>query len=248
MISVTVLTKNCEATLPSTLESLKDFSEVLIYDSGSTDRTLEIAAAYPNTKIIRGSFTGFGPTHNEASSLATYDWILSIDSDEVLSPALSQEIFQLSLDPQVVYSLDRKNYFNGKWIKSCGGWYPDPVLRLYNRKQTAFTNDAVHEKVMSQGLTLQPLRASLGHTPYRSINDFLTKMQTYSTLFAEQHRGKKQSSLLKAVMHGWFAFLKSYIFKGGVFGGQEGFIISAYNGHATFYKYLKLWWVTREKP
>lgn len=240
MLSVTILTKNCESNLKETLESLKNFPEVVIYDTGSTDATLTVASSYPNTKIIQGNFQGFGPTHNVVSSLASHDWILSIDSDEILSKELEKEILELSLDPMYVYEVDRHNYFNNKWIRGCGGWYPDRIVRLYHRKTTHFTNDAVHEKILKKNLKVYPLSAPLLHVPYRSISDFLAKMQTYSTLFAEQNKGKKQSNLLKALLHGWAAFLKSYFLKKGFLEGSEGFIISAYNGHTAFYKYLKL--------
>lgn len=240
MITVTVLTKNSQETLASTLASLQKFSEVIVYDSGSTDATLLIAKKFSNVKIIEGQFAGFGPTHNTASSLATHDWILSIDSDEILSPNLVDEILSLSLDPTHVYQIHRHNYFNGKWIRWCGGWYPDPVIRLYNRNSTRFTDDAVHEKVIVKGMRLTALSSPLIHTPYRSIQDFLGKMQSYSTLFAEQHQGKKSSSMGKAIAHGSFAFIKSYLLKRGFLGGKEGFIISLHNGHTAFYKYLKL--------
>ncbi len=240
MISVTVLTKNSQDTLAATLASLQKFPEVLVYDSGSTDTTLAIAQKFSNVKIIHGEFFGFGQAHNAASSLAAHDWILSIDSDEVLTPELADEILKIPLDTTRVYQIDRRNYFNGKWIRWCGGWHPDPVVRLYNRKSTRFSNDAVHEKVLTQGMQLTPLSSTLIHTPYRSMADFLAKMQTYSTLFAEQHKGKKSSSMGKAIVHGSFAFLKSYLLKKGFMGGKEGFIISLYNGHTAFYKYLKL--------
>jgi glycosyltransferase involved in cell wall biosynthesis len=244
MISVTVLTKNSQETITLALNSLQKFPEVILYDSGSTDSTLAIAAQFPNVKIIRGKFLGFGSTHNTASALASHDWVLSIDSDEALTPELAEEILNLTLDPQTVYQIFRHNYFNGKWMRYCGGWYPDPVIRLYNRTATRFSHDAVHEKVLSQGMTLTSLSSPLLHTPYRSIEDFLAKMQSYSTLFAKQHQGKK-SSLPKAIAHGCFAFLKSYVLKKGFLGGKEGFIISLYNGQTTYYKYLKLMQMNR---
>jgi glycosyltransferase involved in cell wall biosynthesis len=247
MISATILTKNSQKTLATTLDSLQKFPEVLIFDSGSTDQTLDIARRYSNTKIIQGQFIGFGPTHNLATSFASRDWILSLDSDEILSPELIDEIFSLDLNPARVYQIDRKNYFNGKWIRWCGGWHPDPVLRLYHRKTTRFSDDAVHEKILIKDLQVHKLAHPILHTPYHTIDDFLNKMQMYSTLFAEQNKGKKSSSLFKALWHGWFAFLKSYFLKRGFLGGKEGFIISAYNGHTAFYKYLKLMSLSRKK-
>jgi glycosyltransferase involved in cell wall biosynthesis len=240
MISVTILTKNCQETLEETLKSLQDFQEVLLYDTGSTDSTLTIAGKFSNVKVIQGSFIGFGPTHNVASTFATHDWILSIDSDEVLTSELYRELITMPLDPGCVYAIQRYNYFNGKHIKWCAGWHPDWVRRLYHRKMTAFNEAAVHEQVLIKGLREIRLRSPLRHTPYRTTHDFLAKMQTYSTLFAKQNSSKKQSSLLKAVVHSSFAFFKSYILKRGFLGGREGFIISLYNSHTTFYKYLKL--------
>ncbi len=245
MISVTILTKNSSETLAATLDSCKRFSEVLVYDTGSSDGTKEIARRYPNVRVVEGSFSGFGPTHNSASEAALHDWILSIDSDEVISSELAEEILALTLDERRVYSLNRCNYFRGKWIRCCSGWYPDPVVRLYHRKQSRFTDDAVHEKVIAKGMKLVALKGPLLHTPYSSIDSFLSKMQTYSTLFAEQHAGKRRSSLPRALAHSVWAFLKNYLFKRGFLGGREGFIISLYNAQTTYYKYLKLAWRNR---
>lgn len=239
MISATVLTKNSQKTLRSTLDSLKRFPEVVLLDSGSTDETLSIAKTYPNVTIHASRFLGFGPMHNLASSLATHDWILSIDSDEIVTESLADEILALTLDPKRIYSIQRANFYNGRQIKWCGGWHPDIVLRLYHRQQTQFSLDLVHEKIEKKDLQVVPLKAPLTHIPYREMGDFLDKMQHYSTLFADQNPGKK-SSLLKALLHSWSAFLKSYILKRGFLGGREGFIISIYNGHTAFYKYLKL--------
>lgn len=238
-ISVTILTKNAAQTLSQTLDSLSLFAEVLVVDTGSTDATREIACRYPNVKWIDVPFQGFGPTHNMASHLASSDWILSIDSDEVLSSDLAQEIVSLELDPTKVYSLDRHNYFLGKHVRCCSGWYPDPVVRLYHRTTTRFTDVAVHETVITDHLHRVALKGPLLHTPYRSIDDFLTKMQLYSSLFAAQNQGRS-SSLSKALWHACFAFFKNYILKRGIFGGKRGLIISLYNAQTTYYKYLKL--------
>jgi glycosyltransferase involved in cell wall biosynthesis len=239
-LSVTILTKNCGDTLLATLQALQAFSEVIVLDTGSVDDTLEIAGEFPNVTIHHAEFKGFGPLHNEATSMASHDWVLSIDSDEIVTPELVREIQGLLLDPNCVYSIPRDNYFNGKKIRCCAGWYPDPVVRLYNRRKTRFSNDAVHEKILREDLKVVALQNSLKHTPYRTISDFLEKMQKYSTLFAEQNQGKKQSSFLKALIHGTTAFIKSYIFKRGLLGGKEGFIISLYNSQTAYYKYLKL--------
>jgi glycosyltransferase involved in cell wall biosynthesis len=238
-MSVTVLTKNCQETLVKTLQSLQVFPEVIILDTGSIDQTLELAKAFPNVKISKTPFTGFGPLHNLASSLATYPWILSIDSDETLSSTLISQLQTLKLDDTTVYAICRENFLNGKKIR-CAGWHSDIVIRLYNRTTTRFSDDAVHERVLTQNLRTTLLNGTLHHTPYRHIGDFLTKMQTYTTLFAKERQGKEHSSFAKALFHGTFAFLKSYLIKRGIFGGKEGLIISLYNGQTAYYKYLKL--------
>jgi len=240
MLSVTILTKNCATTLKATLESVRSFPEVVVLDTGSTDGTLEIARAFPNVKVFSRTFQGFGPTHNETSSLASHDWIFSLDSDEVMTPELIAEVQALTLNPKNVYQIRRDNYFNGKHIRCCSGWYPDTVLRLYYRLATRFSDASVHERVLSDGLNVVSLKHSVLHTPYRSIHDFLAKMQTYSTLFAEQNQHKKKSSLARAIVHSLYAFFKSYLLKRGFLGGKEGFIISLYIGQTAFYKYLKL--------
>lgn len=237
-ISVTILTKNSSKHLEQVLKALASFDEVLLYDNGSQDTTFSIAERFPNTRIERGPFLGFGPSHNKASSLAKHDWILSIDSDEVTTEELVQEIKSLTLDPKAVYTIPRHNYYNGKWIKGCG-WYPDRVIRLYNRKETQFSNAQVHESVNTKDMRVIPLKSPLIHYSYDSTDQFLAKMQSYSSLFAAQNRGKK-SSLGKAVTHGLAAFVKSYFIKRGFMDGKEGFIISLYNANTAFYKYVKL--------
>lgn len=239
MISATILTKNSQKYLAEVLTALRSFDEVVVFDNGSTDNTLAIAKEFPNVTVHIGTFEGFGPTHNKASSLAKNEWILSIDSDEVVTHDLAKEIQGLKLNPDCVYCFPRNNYFNGKFIKWCG-WYPDVQYRIYNRSKTRFTDAQVHEAVIIKGMKIVELKAPIIHYSYDSIADFLTKMQSYSRLFAEQNKGKKKSSLLKALSHGWFSFFKSYVIKRGFLGGYEGFVISAYNGHTAFYKYLKL--------
>jgi glycosyltransferase involved in cell wall biosynthesis len=244
-ISVTILTKNSQKYLKEVLDALKSFDEVLIYDTGSTDDTFKIAQEYPKVTIVKREFIGFGPSHNMATSIARNDWILSIDSDEIVTPELSKEINSLSLRPQHVYSFPRHNEYKGKWIKWCG-WHPDRQIRLYNRKDTSFTDAQVHEAIQTQGMKEIQLQSPLRHYSYTEVSDFLSKMQSYSDLFAKQNQGRKKSSLGKALTHGFFAFFKSYIIKKGLLGGQEGFEISYYNANTAFYKYLKLAEVNRK--
>jgi len=238
-ISVTILTKNSQKYLKEVLSSLEKFDEVLICDTGSADLTVELAKKFSNAVIYERPFIGFGPTHNIASSLAKHDWILSVDSDEIVTPALAEEIGALELARGSVYSFPRHNEYRGKWVRWCG-WHPDRQIRLYNRLDTRFTDAQVHEAVDASHLKNIRLKSPLRHFSYENVSDFLQKMQTYSSLFALQYQGKKSSSLGKAIGHGIYTFFKSYILKQGFLGGGEGFEISLYNANTAFYKYLKL--------
>lgn len=245
MISCTMLTKNNEQTIHRALRSVESLAEVVIIDTGSTDKTLDIARKFPNVRIFEHSFTGFGALKNLAMSYTTNDWILSLDSDEVLSESALKELCEKPLDPRAVYSFPFHNYFNGKWIRWCG-WYPDRHVRLYNKNTTSFSANFVHERIETDKLQIIDFSHPIEHFSYLKVEDFLRKMQSYSTLFAEENQYKKNSSLLKALLHSWYAFFRTYILKRGCLGGREGFIISVYNAQTTFYKYLKLWEANRD--
>jgi glycosyltransferase involved in cell wall biosynthesis len=239
LLSVTILTKNSQKYIKEVLTALVFFDEVLIFDTGSKDLTLAIAKEFSNVNIHEHPFVGFGPTHNIASSLAKHDWILSIDSDEVMTQELLEELKSLRLERGHVYSFPRHNEYRKKWIKWCG-WYPDRQVRLYHRQDTQFTQAQVHESIQVEGVKEVLLKHPIRHYSYADVSDFLHKMQTYSSLFSLEHQGKKKSSLGRALSHGAFAFFKSYVLKAGLLGGREGFEISFYNANTAFYKYLKL--------
>lgn len=247
VISVCILTKNSQSSLAATLQSLRQFDEIIVLDTGSTDQTIEIAQKFSNVKVESTSFTSFGPLRNQASNIAKHDWILAIDSDEVLSEKLQNEILSLSLQKDCVYEIDFHNYYNNKWIRGCG-WHPEKHIRLYHRKTTRFSESSVHESVIASNLKVVRLKNPIHHTPYRSISDFLSKMQLYSELFAKEHHGKKSSSFAKAIIHALSAFLKSYILKYGILMGKEGAIISLYNANVAFYKYMKLKELNQRNP
>jgi len=240
-VSATILTKNSEPLLAEVLTSLAWCDEVVVLDTGSTDRTCEIAATFANVAVYRleGPFPGFGRAHRRAVALARHDWILSVDSDEIVSPALAAEIAALPLDPQTVYTIPFKNFYNGKHITTCG-WAPDRHERLFNRTATNFCTSDVHERVQTMLMTVVPLENAIAHFSYRSIDDFLRKTSAYSHLFAEQNRGRKKSSPAKAALRSGWAFFKSYVLERGFLQGGEGLTISAYKSQVVFWKYLML--------
>jgi glycosyltransferase involved in cell wall biosynthesis len=247
MISVAIIVKDGEKYIEECLQSLTAFDDVLLLDTGSTDRTMEIARRFENVRIEEHAFAGFGPTKNQAARLAKHDWILSVDSDEVVTPELSSEILSLSLDDSQVYRFSRHSYYRGKFIKGCG-WYPDKILRLYNKKRTDLNNNQVHESVMvKEEMGIVDLKGALKHYPYDSAGSLVAKLQFYSTLFAEQNQGKLKSSPCKAVSRGMAAFFKGYVIRKGFLDGYEGFHIAFCQGLATYLKYLKLYEANQEK-
>jgi len=244
-VSVVILTKDSASTLQKTLDSVRNFQEVIVLDTGSKDTTKEIVHSYPNTKWYEHPFSGFGRLRNLGVSYANSPWVLSLDSDEVLPLETLEKILSQKLDESKVYSFPFHNYFNGKWIRWCG-WYPDRHIRLFPKERAQFSSDFVHEKVLYQDLQEERLETPIQHFSYHKIGDFLEKMQKYSTLFAEQNRYKRASSLGIAILHGVYAFIKSYLLQGGFLGGKEAFIIAMYNSQVSYYKYLKLWEANRD--
>ncbi len=240
-ISATILTKNSQALLRDVLAALEWCDEVVVLDTGSTDATLSIAAQFANVSLhqLRQPFPGFGRAHQMAVALARHDWILSIDSDEVVSPKLRDEISTLALDPRTVYVIPFENYFNGRLITTCG-WAPDRHERLFNRTAANFCASEVHERVRSDGLSVVHLRQPIWHYSYRCLEDFLVKMSAYSKLFAVQNAGRRKSSSLKAVSRSAWAFVKSYVLERGMLQGAEGLVISVYKAQTVFWKYLLL--------
>jgi glycosyltransferase involved in cell wall biosynthesis len=238
-ISVTILTKNSSRYIEACLSSVADFDEVVILDNGSTDNTLEIAARFANVKIFKSEFIGFGPLKNLAQSHTNHEWVLSIDSDEVLTPELYQAIRKTSLDDQYIYGFNRLNHFKGKPVRCCG-WDKDTVKRLYNKTRTQFDNAQVHESLQMQGLTLKLIQGNLLHYSYDSVEELIDKLQKYSTLWAEQNYQKKTANMLKATYKSIFAFFKNYVLQKGFLHGNVGMLISVCSAFGVFAKYTKL--------
>ena len=238
-ISVTLLVKNSSRYIERCLSSVSDFDEVIVLDNGSSDDTLEIAQRFTNVKIFHSEFIGFGPLKNLAHSHASHDWIFNLDSDEVVTPELLQAIRHISLDEQCVYEFNRLNHYKGQPVYCCG-WNKDKVKRIYNKTRTQFNDVQVHESIQMDGMRLTSIQGNLLHYSYDSVEELINKMQKYSSLWAEQNRGKKSASIFKAAYKSWFAFMKSYILQKGILYGGVGFLISACIAFGTFAKYAKL--------
>jgi hypothetical protein len=243
-ISCVLIVKDAQATIYEVLDALKDFEDIVVYSNNSTDKTDEIAGGFKNVNLINGEFLGFGATKNKASTYAKNNWILSLDSDEVVSSNFINNLRLLKLQDDCIYSILRTNYYKTTQIKYC--WGDDNIVRLYNRDKTTFSNEMVHEKIIINDLQIKKIDGEVKHYPYSTITDFITKANTYSTLFAKNNMGKKKSSPTKAILNGIYSFIKTYFFKRGFLDGYAGLIIAFSHMVTNFYKYIKLYELNQE--
>ena len=246
-LSVIIITKNEEAHLQACLESVNFADQWIVVDNNSSDNTRAIAAAFGAEVTQTQIWPGFGPQKNLALSLATGQWVLSIDADERVTPELALEIRQAMADRAADgYDIPRLTQFCGQWIHHCG-WSPDFVLRLFRRGQARFTDDLVHERVqLSSGARLK-LKARLLHYSYPTPAHYWRKLAQYSTAWAEQaHAHGKLSSMPRAVTSGLMAFIKSYIFRLGFLDGSMGFAVCAMQAQAAFGKYFTLYCLNQQ--
>ena len=236
-LSVVIMAKNSEATIKETLESLKEFQEVILYLNNSTDKTKHIASAYKNIEIITGEFLGFGPTKNLASTHAKNDWILSLDSDEVILPKLLKELKSLELkNKKELFILKRDNYFLDKEVKH-SGWGNDRLTRIYNKTHHQFNQNMVHEFVVPENDSITTnLQNSFKHNAVQNINQFLQKVTIYSDLASKD---KKTCFFIVVILKAKFAFLKTYFLQLGFLDGWRGFVISISNFNGKFFRYTK---------
>jgi glycosyltransferase involved in cell wall biosynthesis len=218
--------------------------EIVVVDSGSTDQTAAIARRF-TSRVVAHEWPGYVAQKNHAASLASHDWILSLDADECVTPELAGEIrAELSGTPaHAAYRMPRVTHYLGRWIRSTD-WYPDHQTRLYDRRAAKWTGQQVHESLTVQG-TVGALRGDLQHHPYRDIAEHLETIDRYTTLAARQMRERGRTGSLAAVaFHPPFAFLRNYVVRGGYRDGAAGFIISALNACYVFLKFAKLWELT----
>lgn len=243
-ISVVMIVKDGQRTIEKSLEALKDFEDVVVYDNGSNDDSIKIAMQFSNVKVINGEFMGFGPTKNRAIEHALHDWILSLDCDEVLTEELVEEIRTLPLQNNKIYSIYRKNFYKDYPMNHC--WGNDLLVRLFNRTVTQFNENKVHEEVIKHDITPIVLKNHFHHYPYYNISQFIQKLDHYSEEYAYQYRGIKKSGPLLAISNSVFSFLKTYLLKGAFLDGYPGLIIAFSHAATNFYKYMKLYELNRE--
>ncbi|HEX7381840.1 MAG TPA: glycosyltransferase family 2 protein [Nevskiaceae bacterium] len=245
-VSAVLITLNAQAHLRECLEGLTWCGEIVVVDGGSDDGTLAICQEFRARVVMHADWQGFGVQKNRALAAATGEWLFSIDADEVVTPALRDEILARLRSPggAVGFSMPRRSNFCGHWIRHCG-WWPDRVTRLVRRGKGRFSDDLVHEHLMVEGLVAE-LREPLLHYTYDSIEQALDKLNRYSTLGARSayDRGRR-AGLATAMLRGAWAFLRTWLLRRGFLDGRAGLALALYNAHGTYYRYLKLWKLTR---
>jgi glycosyltransferase involved in cell wall biosynthesis len=247
-LSVILITRNEEANLEDCLASLEGIAQqIIVVDTNSTDRTLEIAQKYSATIAQPSDWPGFGPQKNRALDLATKEWVLSLDADERLTPTLKSEILTAIHHNGHVncFAIPRLSWYCGRFIRH-SGWSPDYVDRLFRRGTARFSDDLVHERLIPQGQVAK-LNNPILHYSFMNYSQVLQKLDRYSTASAQQAFAKgKTSNPLKAVLHGLWAFIRTYIIRAGFLDGAQGFALAISNGQGTYYRYMKLWQLNQE--
>lgn len=241
MLSVYILAYNEETKIAAAIESVLWADEVVVIDSGSSDRTAEVARSY-GVRVEQVSFEGFGKLRNRALELCSHEWVLSIDSDERCTPEARDEICAIISDPDALdaYFIPRRNYFMGRWIRH-SGWYPDyRQPQLFRKGKLLYADDLVHEGFRALG-SLGYLKNPIWQFPFSDLSEILRKADRYSGLGSRKLALKGvKGGIFKALMHAVGNFLRIYVLKAGFLDGWAGFVIALGNFEGTFYRYAKL--------
>jgi glycosyltransferase involved in cell wall biosynthesis len=237
-LSAVLITLNCASSLRATLESLAFCDEVVVVDSDSTDGTRELAESF-GARVITEPWRGFGPQKQFAIDQASHDWVLCVDSDEIVSPELRKSIESELVTPAFkAYEFPRCNRFLGRYLRH-GEGYPDLSLRLFHRKHARWSDDVVHEKVITLDVVGR-LKGDLLHHSEESIETYLAKQNRYTTLAAEAMLAEGvEVSFSKLFLSPGFRFLKFYILRGGWKDGLPGLIHILIGCFNSFSKYAK---------
>lgn len=239
-LSAVLIAKDEEARLAPCLESLSFADEIVVVDSGSTDRTVEIARRFTD-RVIDVPWKGFGPQKRAAVGLARNDLVLNVDCDERVTPELAREIAALQAAPELAaaYAIPRRTFLGGKEIRHCG-WARDYPIRLFDRRRAAFTEDLVHERVVAEG-AVGRCEGTLLHHSFQGLADLVAKANRYTDLAARQmfERGRRAGAADLGLRPA-FAFVRTYLLRRGFLDGVEGLEIAVADAFSVFAKYAKL--------
>ncbi len=245
-LSVTIITKNEENNIDRCLKSVAWADEIIIVDSGSVDRTLDICKNH-KCSILSIEWLGFGKTKQFAVDQASYEWVFSIDADEEVTPELKASILKVLKDnPETTgFRISRRSFYVDKWIKH-SGWDNDAPLRLFRKSGGGFNDKEVHESIEVNG-KVDKLAGKMLHYTYPTISSHIEKLDRYSELnVKKQYKSGKTYSVGKAVSRGFAKFLKMYFIQKGFLDGQTGLVLALNSAFGVYLKYIKLWERTKK--
>jgi glycosyltransferase involved in cell wall biosynthesis len=245
-VTATIITLNEEAHIEAAIRSLAWADEVIVVDSGSTDRTVPLAEA-AGARVATRAWTGWIDQKNYAAQLASHEWIFSLDADERVTPDLVTELRALLVTepPLGGYRMPRVSFYLGRWIRTTD-FYPDYQTRLYDRRRARWRGRYVHESVSVDG-PVGTLTRELQHFSFDSLADHIDRLNGYSTLAAQQmYENGRRTSALMLVAHPAAAFLRNYLLRRGIVDGGAGLALSMVNAYGVFLKMAKLW--ERQRP
>jgi glycosyltransferase involved in cell wall biosynthesis len=239
-LSVIVITKNEARHIQACLESVAFADEIIVLDSESTDETSELAKNSGAIVHRSSDWPGFGPQKNRVLALATQPWVLSIDADERVTPALREEIIATLSSPDFnAYRVARLSEFCDQPIYH-SGWWPDYVVRLFKRGEAQFNDAKVHERVVTEH-PIGTLKGHLLHYPYPDLDALITKINRYSSDAARSMAEKgKQANVFSAVAHAFWTFIRIYFLRKGFLDGRYGLVLAVTAASGSFYRYAKL--------
>lgn len=247
-ISVIIITKNEEASIGDCLKSVAWADEIVVVDSGSSDGTVALCRAHTGKVHVTPDWPGFGPQKNRALALATGEWVLSLDADERVTPELRREIEAATADPggRAAFALPRRSRYCGRQMRH-SGWWPDHVVRLFRRTEARFSDDLIHERLIAEG-PVGRLKSPLLHEAFGDLEEVLETMNRYSTAGAHlMHQRGRRATLAGAILHGLWSFFHTYLLRAGFLDGREGFLLAVSNAEGTYYRYLKLMFLTQSR-
>lgn len=238
-LSAAIITKNEENRLPGCLKSIEFVKDIVVVDSGSTDRTVDLATEF-GCRVFVEEWKGDGPQKQSAVNKCYNDWVLVLDADERLTRAAEKRIVEIvSADGyHDAYSFPRKCIFHDRWVRHCG-WWPDRVVRLFRREKGCYQG-ITHGRWVSNG-SVADLDTALEHYSFNDYADLVTRMNSYSTFRAnELNSAGVRTTPCKAVIHGFAMFMQSFVLKRGFLAGFDGFLISLTKAGGSFLKYAKM--------
>jgi glycosyltransferase involved in cell wall biosynthesis len=246
-LSVIIIAKNAEATIRRCLESVAWAGEVVVVESGSADRTADIAREL-GARVHQTDWPGYGQQKNRALDRSTGEWVFSLDADEWVTAELRAEIERAlaAAGDAAAFRMPRRSSFCGRFMRH-SGWWPDYVARLFRRGRARFSEDSGHDRLIVDG-AIGTLSEPILHETVTDLDQLIDKMNVYSAMTARNlHERGRRASILTAIGHGGWAFVRTYVLRLGFLDGREGLMLAISNAENSYYRYVKLMLLGRKK-